>query len=52
MEKILKQLQEFINSNKENNIKIEIVDWKECGEYPGEDPRPILKIELNERILI
>lgn len=25
--------------------KISITDWKECGEYSGQDPRPIIEIE-------
>lgn len=50
MVKILKELQEFIDKNSKNyNIELEVKSWQECGEYSGEDPRPIFTIKLTEK---
>lgn len=35
---------------KDERVKsFKITDWKECGEFNGDDPRPILEIEKIER---
>jgi len=53
MKDFLKELQEFIDKNSKNyNIQIIVSDWKECGEYSGEDPRPVFDIKLTEKVLI
>jgi hypothetical protein len=53
MNEFLKEIQEFIDKNSKNyNIKINIKDWKECGEFNGDDPKPIIEIELTEKKLI
>ena len=53
MKELLNELQEFIDKNSKNyNITIVISDWKECGEYNGEDPKPIFTLQLKEKTLI
>ena len=39
------------NILKDPNVKsIQITDWKECGEYNGEDTRPIINITKFDNI--
>jgi hypothetical protein len=53
MKELLEEIQEFINKNSEDfNIEINVTDWKECGEFNGEDPRPIFNIKLTEKVLL
>lgn len=43
MQAVLDEISKIIANPKV--ISVEIKDWKECGEFSGEDPRPILKIK-------
>jgi hypothetical protein len=53
MKELLNILQEFIDKNsKDYNIEFNITDWKECGEYNGDDPKPIFTLKLTEKVLI
>lgn len=48
---IIKQAIEASHNAKESGLvvkTIEITKWEECGEFNGDDPRPILKIEFFE----
>ena len=53
MKELLNELQEFIDKNSKNyNITIVVSDWKECGEFSGDDPKPIFNLTLTEKTLI
>ena len=53
MKELLNELQEFIDKNSKNyNITIVVSDWKECGEFNGDDPKPIFNLTLTEKTLI
>lgn len=42
---IMQSSKEHNHVNPNNPVKsIEITSWQECGEWAGEDPRPILKV--------
>lgn len=47
MQLVLDELNKIISNP--NIVSVEIKDWKECGEFNGEDPRPILKIKRYHR---
>ena len=50
MEDLLVEFQKFIDKNSENyEIFLKVKDWKECGDFNGEDVRPVFKIKISKK---
>ena len=47
-----KNLIDFLNNLIENpKVKeIQILGWKECGEWAGENPMPIINLKLKDNV--
>jgi hypothetical protein len=46
MDKVIKFIEKYINDPRIKSI--EILGWQECGDFMGDDIRPLLKIEKNK----